>query len=107
MCYLPAKSTSSACELNPWLDMAMEVDSKARSIAREDGKGGGTQWLVPPSRSLLGKKHKTGYQFCVTPRYVLPFFQQPGFGFLTTHLTFKIITIKFQSNLKNSITCLG
>ena len=55
MCYLPAKSTSSACEHSQWLEMAMEVDSKARSIAREDGIGGGTQWLVPPGRALLGK----------------------------------------------------
>ena len=41
--------------------MATEVDSKARSIAREDGKGGGAQWLVPPSRSLLGEKQKSGF----------------------------------------------
>ena len=48
----PARSTSSACELSLSLEMAMEVDNKARLTAREVGKGGGRRGLVPPGRLI-------------------------------------------------------
>ena len=46
--YIPAKSISSTCTLIPGLDMAMEVDSKARWTAKGDGRDEGKQWQAPP-----------------------------------------------------------